>query len=167
MEHKELVVCQGLHEYLLITSPYQCSELPGKHCGIAAGNDYVRVVLKTVTPDRLLPAVDFLYLVNQDVIVPVRRETAADILIEIRIRPYAVKLLFLLIDIDDIRIVISAIPVDKIPENKAFSNPPLTRQNYNLMLSEPCIQLLSIILPSNNILFHNSQICTKIQIYFL
>ena len=60
MEHKELVVCQGLHEYLLITSPYQCSELPGKHCGIAAGNDYVRVVLKTVTPDRLLPAVDFL-----------------------------------------------------------------------------------------------------------
>ena len=65
--------------------------------------------------------------------MPVRRETAADILIEIRIRPYAVKLLFLLIDIDDIRIVISGIPVDKIPENKAFSNPPLTSQNYNLM----------------------------------
>ena len=131
----------------------QCGEFARKHLGIAACDDNVGVLLCVPVANAFFEMLDFLGLVNQDIVMHARQEPFLNPCVKVIFGFNVFECLFLLVNIDDVGILVVLVTLDEVFHHITFPHTARADDGHNIAFSYPRIYNISVISSCNH--FHN------------
>ena len=146
VENEKLLVAQGLNVDFFVPTANLGAEITAEHTRIASGDDEFHVGLLVIAAHALFEFLDVLNFVNENVVHPALVALLVDVGIQVKVVADAVKILFLLIYIDDVVFGILSHLLLEQSQNETLSDSSLACQNDDSVFSKIPFYLVKVML---------------------
>ena len=126
MELQEFHIGEALHQNLFVATSEQRTQFAGQHLGVAARDEKIHIVFGTIASYGLLPFLNVLHLVDENIVMSVGKKTCVDVRVKFIAVAYEAERSFLLIYIYNVGVGLPLVPGDEVFHDVTFAYPSLT-----------------------------------------